>query len=238
MSAGRPQPGASSRGLFVTFEGGEGAGKSTQIARLAARLEAEGLRVVRTREPGGTPGAEAIRNVLLSGAARRFGTGGEALLFAAARADHVDRLIRPALRDGSWVLCDRFTDSTRVYQGVAGVETTLLSALEKVALADLSPDLTLVLDVPAQIGLARAAARPGAAPDRFEGDPIEEHEARRQAFLAIARANPGRCVVVDAAGEPDAVAAAIWEIVEKRLQSGVRAAPEPESAGTPATTAA
>jgi dTMP kinase len=205
------------RGLLVTFEGGEGAGKSTQIARLADRLDGQGLRVVRTREPGGTPGAEAVRRVLLAGGARRFGTTAEALLFAAARADHVDRLIAPALAEGRWVLCDRFTDSTRVYQGTAGVAPQLLTALEQIALGGHTPDLTVVLDVPAKIGLARAASRAGDGPDRFEGDPLEEHEARRQAFLKIARDEPLRCVVVDAAADADAVAASVWRAVRERL---------------------
>ncbi len=218
MTAPLSPHGTGRRGVLVTFEGGEGAGKSTQIARLADRLEGRGLRVVRTREPGGTPGAEAIRRVLLAGGARRFGSAAEALLFAAARADHVDRLIRPALASGAWVVCDRFTDSTRVYQGTAGVARELLVALEQVALDGLAPDLTLVLDIPADVGLTRAAARSaGGGPDRFEGDPLAEHEARRQAFLAIARAEPARCVVIDATGDADSVAAAIWKAVENRL---------------------
>lgn len=225
----QPPPRGTRRGLFITFEGGEGAGKSTQIARLATRLEAEGRRVVRTREPGGTPGAEAVRLALLSGGARRFGAGAEALLFAAARADHVARLIRPALDEGAAVLCDRFTDSTRVYQGTAGVAPGLLTALEQVALGDVAPDITLILDVPASVGLARAAARGGAGPDRFEGDPLEEHEARRRAFLAIAEAEPHRCVVVDAAKEADAVAEAVWRIVSDRLP------PLPSADAAPAT---
>lgn len=209
--------GSARRGRFVTFEGGEGAGKSTQIARLAERLEGQGIRVVRTREPGGTPGAEAVRRILLSGGARRFGPGAEALLFAAARADHVATLIAPALASGTWVLCDRFTDSTRVYQGTAGVGRDLLAALEQVALGGLAPDLTLLLDVPPQVGLARVAARSAEAPDRFEGDPLEEHEARRRAFLAIARAEPSRCVVLDAGGDAEAVAALVWQAVRERL---------------------
>lgn len=217
MTAPLSPHGSGRRGVLVTFEGGEGAGKSTQIARLADRLEGRGLRVVRTREPGGTPGAEAIRRVLLAGGARRFGSAAEALLFAAARADHVDRLIRPALAGGAWVLCDRFTDSTRVYQGTAGVPADLLTALERIALAGTAPELTVILDVPAAVGLARAAQRAGGAPDRFEGDPLEEHEARRQAFLAIARADPARCVVIDATGDADTVAAAIWKAVENHL---------------------
>ena len=217
MTAPLPPYGTGRRGVLVTFEGGEGAGKSTQIARLADRLEGRGLRVVRTRDPGGTPGAEAVRRVLLAGGARRFGSAAEALLFAAARADHVDRLIRPALEDGAWVLCDRFTDSTRVYQGTAGVPADLLTVLERVALAGIVPNLTVILDVPAAVGLARAAQRAGGAPDRFEGDPLEEQEARRQAFLAIARADPKRCVVIDASGDAETAAAATWAAVENRL---------------------
>ncbi len=229
IAAGHPTP-AGTHGRFVTFEGGEGAGKSTQIARLADHLSAAGVRVVRTREPGGTPGAEAVRRVLLAGGARRFGPSAEALLFAAARADHVDRLIRPALSSGAWVLCDRFLDSTRVYQGTAGVDAALLAALEQVALAGLVPDLTIVLDVPAAVGLARAVARGGDGPDRFETDPLAEQEARRQAFLAIARQEPARCVVVDASAGPDAVAAAVWEAVRIRLPPLQLAAPSSKQA--------
>ena len=224
MTAPLSSPRGSRRGRLVTFEGGEGAGKSTQIARLAERLGATGVRVVRTREPGGTPGAEAVRHVLLAGGARRYGSSAEALLFAAARADHVDRLIGPALSDGAFVLCDRFTDSTRVYQGIAGVAAHLLAALERIALGGVTPDLTLILDVPASVGLARAASRAGGGPDRFEGDPLEEHEARRQAFLSIARAEPARCVVIDATADADSVADAVWRAVEVRLPEVAAAA--------------
>jgi dTMP kinase len=149
------------------------------------------------------------------------------MLFAAARADHVDRLIRPALSSGAWVLCDRFLDSTRVYQGTAGVDAVLLSALEQVALAGVAPDLTVILDVPAATGLARAAARLGDGPDRFEADPPAEQEARRQAFLEIARREPTRCVVVDATADADTVAAAVWAAVGGRLSLPLRAAPAP-----------
>ncbi len=227
MTAPLSSPRGSRRGRLVTFEGGEGAGKSTQIARLADRLDGLGVRVVRTREPGGTPGAEAVRRVLLAGGARRFGSAAEALLFAAARADHVDRLIAPALAGGAFVLCDRFTDSTRVYQGTAGVPAPLLAALERIALGGVTPDLTIILDVPAAVGLARAAGRAAGAPDRFEGDPLEEHEARRQAFLAIARAEPARCVVIDATADADAVADAVWRAVRARLPEAAAAAATP-----------
>lgn len=206
-------------GKFITFEGGEGAGKSTQIARLVARLESEGISVVVTREPGGTPTAESIRNVLLSGAAREFGVDGEAVLFAAARADHVERVIRPALRAGKWVLCDRFIDSTRVYQGIAGVEEAMLDALDRVAVGRTRPDLTVVLDVPAEVGLARARRRQGEGveADRFEREATEVHEARRKAYLAIAAAEPDRCVVVDATKAEGETADAIWDAVSARL---------------------
>ena len=204
-------------GRFITFEGGEGAGKSTQIKRLADRLLSLRHQVVVTREPGGTPTAESIRTVLLSGAGEQLGPDGEAVLFAAARADHVDRVIRPALRTGKWVLCDRFADSTRVYQGVGGgADAEILEALERVAVGRTQPDLTLILDVPVEIGLARAAKRSG-GPDRFERDDLAVHEARRQAFLAIAAAEPDRCVIIDASRTEDSTAEAIWKAVSARL---------------------
>ena len=207
-------------GRFITFEGGEGAGKSTQIRRLAERLQGMGESVVVTREPGGTPTAESIRALLLSGAGEQLGPDGEAVLFAAARADHVEHVIRPALRAGKWVLCDRFADSTRVYQGVGGgADAMILEALERVAVGRTQPDLTLILDVPVKIGLARAAARAGgaASPDRFERDDLEVHEARRQAFLAIGTTEPDRCVVIDATKSEAATAEAVWKAVSARL---------------------
>ncbi|MCB1497113.1 MAG: dTMP kinase [Bauldia sp.] len=208
-------------GKFITFEGGDGAGKSTQIRRLARRLGERGIHVVETREPGGTPIAESIRKVLLSGMVKSLGPEAEAMLFAAARADHVDRLIRPALAAGDWVLCDRFFDSTRVYQGaVGGVDARELDALERVAVGRNRPDLTFVLDVPAEVGLRRVRARlaeSGGEPDRFESDEIALHEGRRQAFLDIAARQPERCVVVDAARSEDAVAGDVWRIVAMRL---------------------
>jgi dTMP kinase len=204
---------------FITFEGGEGAGKSTQVRQLASRLEASGLAVVMTREPGGTPLAESIRRVILSGQASQFGPEGEAMLFAAARADHVDKLIRPALAEGRWVLCDRFSDSTEVYQGVTGgVPIALLRTLERVSVGETRPDLTIILDIPADIGLARAAARGvGDNPDRFERESLALHEARRQAFLDIAAREPDRCVVLDAADREDAIAERVWQAVAGRL---------------------
>jgi dTMP kinase len=214
------------RGRFITFEGGEGAGKSTQARRLEQRLRAAGHAVVVTREPGGSPGAEAMRHILLSGAARPLGTDAEAILFAAARDDHVRAVIAPALAAGAWVLCDRFADSTRAYQGIlGGVDARLIDALERLTVGDARPDLTLVLDLPPEIGLARAALRRGRdAPDRFEAEALEFHARLRAAYRAIAEGAPERCVLVDAAGDPEQIAARIWEIVCARC---AEAAPQP-----------
>lgn len=208
------------KGAFITFEGGEGAGKSTQIARLAEWLRADGSEVVVTREPGGSAGAEAVRHVLLSGAAEPLGPEMEAALFAAARADHVQEVIRPALQRGAVVLSDRFLDSTRVYQGGTGaLSEQLLRALERVAIDDFSPDLTIILDIDPEEGLARAQARRGEGQaDRFEKEALAVHGRRRRAFLAIAKAEPERCVVVDATGDADRVAAAVRRAVTRRLE--------------------
>ena len=204
-------------GLFVTFEGGEGAGKSTQIRRLADALRARGFSVILTREPGGSAGAEAVRHVVLSGAAEAFGVKMEAFLFAAARNDHVEEVIRPALEAGSVVLCDRFMDSTRVYQGVTGnLEAALIKTLERVAINGVTPDCTIILDLPAEVGLERVNRRTD-GPDRFEKEEIETHEKRREGFLDIAAAEPLRCHVVDSTAPADAVAARIAEIVEPLL---------------------
>ncbi|MBP1850132.1 dTMP kinase [Rhizobium halophytocola] len=222
--------------MFITFEGGEGAGKSTQIRRLADSLRRAGHEVLTTREPGGSPGAEALRHVILSGGAEAFGVRMEAMLFAAARNDHVETVIRPALSKGFIVLCDRFIDSSRVYQGVTGnLEPQFIDALERVAINGVLPDITLILDLPADLGLARAKARSargsGAneAPDRYEREEVETHETRRQGFLDIARDNPDRCHVVNAAGDPDQVARDILAVVEPRLASR-RDAPAKEPA--------
>jgi len=196
------------RGIFITFEGGEGAGKSTQITRLADRLRAEGRDVLVTREPGGSPGAEAVRHVLLSGAAEPFGPAMEAILFAAARSDHVEQIIRPAIARGTIVLCDRFLDSSRVYQGGDGrLAPGFMKELERVAINGMMPDLTLILDLEAEEGLRRATARRGdALPDRYEKETLAIHRARREAYLQIARSEPERCVVIDAGRDPDSVA--------------------------------
>jgi dTMP kinase len=206
------------RGWFITFEGGEGAGKSTQVRRLARVLERAGLEVVTTREPGGSPTAEVFRSFLLSGRAKPLGIVGEAYLFAAARIDHIAETIRPAVLRGAVVLCDRFADSTRVYQGTAGgLDKAVIDHLERVAVGDTRPDLTIVIDVPASLGLQRAKARGAGAMDRFEADDTAVHEARRRGFLEIARSEPDRCVIVDGRRDVDEVAAEIAAAVAARL---------------------
>ena len=207
------------RGRFITFEGGEGSGKSTQIKLLAERLDAAKLRTVVTREPGGSPGAEIIRHVVLSGMGKLFGVEAEALLFAAARDDHVHAVILPALDQGAWVMCDRFSDSTRAYQGGLGqVPLGVLNAMERVTIGDLKPDLTIILDVPVEVGMQRAAARRGAsAPDRFEAEDITFHQSLRDAYRQIAAEEPQRCVLIDANADADIVAAAVWTAVRDRL---------------------
>lgn len=207
------------RGFFITFEGGDGSGKSTQIAKLADRLSRAGFEVLSTREPGGSPGAEAIRNVLLSGAAEPFGPSMEAILFAAARSDHVEQVIRPAINEGAIVLCDRFMDSSRVYQGVTSdTDENLMAALERITVNGVYPDLTIILDIDPEEGLFRAAERRGGeVPDRFEKETIDVHQKRRQAFLDIAREDPDRCVVVNATASSQDISAEIERIVSQRL---------------------
>jgi dTMP kinase len=207
------------RGRFITFEGGEGTGKSTHTKLLAEHLRAAGLEVVLTREPGGSPGAEIIRHVILSGAAKPLGPEVETMLFASARDDHLRTTIRPALERGAWVICDRFADSTRVYQGVVGsVDPRLIGELERITVGDTVPDLTFVLDVPADVGLARAGKRRGAAEaDRFESEDLDFHEKLRAGFRALALGEPDRCVLIDATAPRSDVAADIWSVVEKRL---------------------
>ncbi|PTM42899.1 dTMP kinase [Bosea sp. 124] len=207
-------------GRFITLEGGEGAGKSTLARSLADRVEALGLRVSVTREPGGSPKAEAIREAILSGRVKQHGAFVEALMFSAARIDHIDRLIRPALQRGEWVICDRFIDSTRVYQGALGrIDAGLLAELEAVTIDGLMPDLTLILDLDPTIGLARAARRraPGEGSDRFESETLAFHRTLRQAYLAIAEREPSRCVVLDAAQPPAVLAQAAWTAIRERL---------------------
>jgi dTMP kinase len=205
------------RGRFITLEGGEGAGKSAQTRRLAARLSALGHDIVATREPGGTPHAERLRQLILSGGLRHLGPEAEAIAFAAARIDHVDELIRPALARGAWVISDRFADSTRAYQGAAGkLGPAFVERLERIAVGDARPDLTLILDIDPEQGLARAARRAGAM-DRFEQEGLEFHQTLRRAFLAIAEGEPERCAVIAAGRDEETVAKAIWAEVSRRL---------------------
>ena len=207
------------RGLLITFEGGEGTGKSTQAARLAPCIAALGREVVATREPGGSAGAEAIRSLLVEGAADRWSPIAETLLMYAARRDHIERVIAPALERGAVVVCDRFADSTRAYQGAGGgAPADLIESLEAHVLGAIRPDLTLIFDLPVEAGLARAAGRAGAE-TRFEAKGLEFHRRLREAFLAIARAELERCVVIDAAAAEDAVSAAVWAAVAGRLET-------------------
>jgi len=195
------------RGRFITFEGGEGSGKSTHIKKLAERLDAVKMRAIVTREPGGSLGAEIIRHLVLSGMGKLLGPDAETLLFAAARDDHVRTVIRPALSQGIWVLCDRFSDSTRAYQGRLGNVSP-----------ELKPDLTFILDVPVEIGMQRTAARRGTgAPDRFEAEDVSFHRQLREAYRQIAADEPKRCVLIDASADPGTVAAMIWTALRERL---------------------
>jgi dTMP kinase len=204
-------------GRFITLEGGEGTGKSTQARRLVATLEARGISALPTREPGGSPGAEEIRKLLVTGEPGRWDAMTETLLVFAARADHIARTIKPALRSGQTVVCDRFTDSTYAYQGVGrGTPRETIRRIESIVLEDFKPDLTLVLDLPFETGLARAQAR-GAQETRFEKFDAGFHEKLRQAFLDIAKRSPDRCVIIDAAQGEDEVAAAIWDAVARRF---------------------
>jgi len=210
------------RGRFISIEGGEGVGKSTQVGLLVAALDRAGIRARATREPGGSPGAEAIRRLLLEGEGERWDAISEALLLVAARRDHVARLIAPALAQGVWVVSDRFADSTMAYQGYGkGVAFDDLATLHRLALGDFAPDLTVILDLPVETGLARAAAR--SAADRFERLDRDFHEKLRQGFRQIAAENPTRCILIDASGDPQTVHSAVIGAVEQRL--GVAVAP-------------
>jgi dTMP kinase len=201
------------RGRFITLEGGEGAGKSTQAARLVERLTALGVEVVRTREPGGSPGAEEIRALALNGAADRWSAMTETLLMYASRSDHLERTIRPALARGAWVVCDRFADSSRAYQGAGGgVALDFIETLDAGIVGGDQPDLTLIFDLPVEVGLERALAR-GGADLRFESKGLDFHQRLRDGFLAIAAAHTERCRLIDATGEPDAVFDRVWRVV-------------------------
>ncbi len=202
---------------FITFEGGEGVGKSTQVALLAAALRAKGLTVVETREPGGSPGAEQIRDLLVDGPATRWLPLTEALLHSAARAEHLARTVRPALAAGQWVLCDRFTDSTLAYQGYGHeLGTAPVETLRGLVAESPLPDLTLVIDLPVELGLSRAGARAGGAA-RYEAMGPAFHQRVREGFQAIARAEPERCAVIDGSGDPEAVHRAVCKAVSERL---------------------
>ena len=207
------------RGHFITFEGGEGSGKSTHAKTLAQRLKLAGIEIVLTREPGGSTGAEIIRHILLSGIAKPLGAETEAILFAAARDDHVRTTILPALNAGQWVICDRFIDSTRVYQGILGnVDQRLIRSLERVTVGSAYPELTFIMDVPAEVGLARAKRRRGQdAADRFEAESKEFHEKLRQAYRDLAAQEPERCVLIDGRASRDVVAEHLWSTVRERL---------------------
>jgi dTMP kinase len=209
----------SGRGRFITFEGGEGSGKSTQIKTLAERLAAAKLRAIVTREPGGSPGAEIMRHLVLSGMGKLLGPDAETLLFAAARDDHVRTVIEPALKQGIWVLCDRFSDSTRVYQGSVGkVAPAVLNAMQRVTIGDLKPDLTIILDIPVEVGMKRAAARRGTdTPDRFEAESVKFHQELREAYRQIAASEPERCVLIDANTDAGTVAANVWAALRDRF---------------------
>ena len=212
-----------SRAKFITFEGGEGVGKSTQVERLARHLAARGITAIVTREPGGSPFAERVRDLLLDQSAGARDPLAEALLFYAARADHLTATIRPALAAGTWVLCDRFADSTRAYQGAAsGVNRELLSRLERMVVAQTRPDLTIILDLDPAAGLARADTRRLASAgvaqrDAFEGRDLRFHTRLRKSFLEIAEADPSRCAVIPADASIDAIEADIWQHVKERL---------------------
>ena len=204
-------------GKFITLEGGEGAGKSTQIRALTERLEACGLSVVTTREPGGSPGSEQIRELLVTGASDRWMPASEALLNYAARAEHLRTTIVPALENNQWVLCDRFADSTMAYQGIAmGLGADFIEMLYQQIVGTHGPDMTVILDLPPAEGLARAAARQEGE-DRYEKMDTAFHQTLRQAFLTIARTNPQRCVVIDASVSPAEVTENIWQSVRNKF---------------------
>jgi dTMP kinase len=212
-----------SRARFITFEGGEGVGKSTQVKRLLANLVGTSIEAVRTREPGGTPKAEAVRSFILQGRSESWGSGSEAVLFAAARLNHVNDLIAPNLAAGKWVISDRFHDSTRAYQGLTGgVDDKLIDALESLALDGHSPDLTILLDMDPETAFRRVAQRAvedglALTGDRFEKEDIEWHKRLRNSFLAIAEANPQRCVVISAEQSEDSLEAAIWAVISEKF---------------------
>ncbi|GAB5387220.1 MAG: dTMP kinase [Alphaproteobacteria bacterium] len=212
-----------SRGMFITLEGGEGAGKSTQVRQLAAAIEATGRDVVRTREPGGTLGAEEIRSLVVTGGTDRWDSTTEALLMFASRRDHVERLIKPALARGAWVICDRFADSTTAYQGYGhGLGADWVRGLYQLVLGEFGPDLTLVMDIDPLKGIERTGNRDHAE-TRFERMGEGFHDRLRAGFLAIAEADPERCAVLDAGQRADAVFADACSVIEDRLGLALKA---------------
>lgn len=229
------------RGLFITLEGGEGSGKSTQMKRLAAFLRESGRKVLMTREPGGSAGAEAVRHVLLSGAAEPLGADMEAILFAAARGDHVDNVIEPALKRGEIVISDRFFDSTRVYQGASGrVDDEFVRRLERIACRDTWPDLTIIIDLDPEEGMRRAGTRRKSdeAPDRFEKESLKQQQIRRDAYLKIAADEPERCEVVDGSGNEDDVFERLKAVVMHRMDTKAATKPaNPAAVASKPTTA-
>jgi dTMP kinase len=212
---------ARSRGMFITFEGGEGSGKSTQCKRLLARLTALRINAVATREPGGSPGAERIRQLLLEQSSERFTPLAEVMLFYAARSEHLEKLIRPTLSRGDWVICDRFSDSTRAYQGLDGrIKESDLEVMEQFVVRDTKPDLTFLMDVPAAEGLKRAAKRRGdGAVDPFEKQSLGYHVGLRGKFRAMAGGEPDRWVIIDATEPADVIEEQIWQVVTERFKS-------------------
>lgn len=204
-------------GRFITIEGGEGAGKSSQILRLEQRLKDSGYEIIRTREPGGSDGAEAIRNLLVQGEVNRWDAVSEVLLFLAARRDHVEKKIKPALRDGCWVICDRYQDSTLAYQAYArGLGVEYVNGLYLAAIGNFWPDMTLILDIDPEVGLKRARSSAAAIKnDRFEAEALDFHQRLREGFLDIAAKNQSRCKIIDASGDVDAVHERVWLAVQE-----------------------
>lgn len=206
-------------GQFITFEGGEGTGKSTQCRLLSESLRSLGLVTRLTREPGGTPLAERLRSIILSGLVKSAGPDVEAALFAAARSDHLNKVILPALANCEWVICDRFFDSTAIYQAESGATAGIADVLRHEAVGDFTPDLTIILDLDETESAARAALRRGAeAADRFENENLSFHRNVRVGFLKIAQTEAHRCVVIDATGSPDEVAAKVLHAVKQRFE--------------------
>ncbi len=206
-----------SRGHFITLEGGEGAGKSTQIKRLASALEGSGIKVVATREPGGAPGAEEIRNLLVNGNTDRWAPMAEVLLHTAARAEHLDKTVMPALKNGAWVISDRFSDSTMAYQGYGhGVDKGVIENIYRDVFGDFKPDLTLIIDISPGVGLSRAGTR-NQGEDRYERMGDDFHQRLRDGFLEIAKADSKRCVIINGELDEDGVFAAIKDAVTEKL---------------------